>query len=66
MVTLAKGFGKEMRRAQRTRRSVMGLLALMCAAGCAMLSLIPDLDTPMELFESMDSAQAIAALGTLH
>lgn len=46
MIKVVTAFGKGMRSAQHIRRSVTGLLALMCAAGCAMLSGIPDLDTP--------------------
>ena len=47
MVNIAKSFGKEIRSAQRTRRSVTGLLVLMWVVGCGgVFTGIPDLDTP--------------------
>jgi mono/diheme cytochrome c family protein len=47
MVNITKSFGKEVQSAQRTRRSVMGLLALMWGVGCGgVFTGIPDLDTP--------------------
>ena len=47
MVNIAESFGKEIRSAQRTRRSVAGLLALMWVVGCGgVFTGIPDLDTP--------------------
>jgi hypothetical protein len=47
MVNIAKSFGKEIRSAQRTRRSITGLLALMWVVGCGgVFTGIPDLDTP--------------------
>jgi mono/diheme cytochrome c family protein len=45
MVNIAKSFGKVIRSAQRTRRSVTGLLVPIWVVGCAVLSGIPDLDT---------------------
>ena len=47
MVNIAKNFGKEIRSAQCTRRSVTGLLVLMWVVGCGgVFTGIPDLDTP--------------------
>ena len=47
MVNIAKIFGNEIRSAQRTRRSVRGLLALILVVGCGgVFTGIPDLDTP--------------------
>lgn len=47
MVNIAKSFGKEIRSAQRTRRTVTGLLALMWVVGWGgVFTGIPDLDTP--------------------
>ena len=47
MVNIVKSFEKEIRSAQRTRRSVTGLLVLMWVVGCGgVFTGIPDLDTP--------------------
>jgi mono/diheme cytochrome c family protein len=47
MVNITKSFGKEIRSAQRTRRSATGLLVLMWVVGCGgVFTGIPDLDTP--------------------
>jgi len=47
MVNIAKRFEKEVWIAQRTGRSVMGLLALMGMVGCGgVFTGIPDLDSP--------------------
>ncbi|TKS59084.1 MAG: hypothetical protein EWM73_03373 [Nitrospira sp.] len=47
MVSITKRFGKEIQSAQRTRRSVAGLLAFMWVVGCGgVFTGIPDLDTP--------------------
>jgi len=45
-VGVAKDLEKGAWSTQGTRISVTGLFALMCAAGCAMLSGVPNLDTP--------------------
>ena len=46
MVNIAKSFGTEIRSAQRTVRSVTGLLAFMWVVGCGgVFTGIPDLDT---------------------
>jgi hypothetical protein len=46
MVNTAGSFGKDMCIAPRIQRSFMGLLAMMWMVGCAVISRIPDLDTP--------------------
>lgn len=47
MVNIAKSIGKEIRIAQRTGRSVTGLLVLMWVVGCGgVFNGIPDLDSP--------------------
>jgi mono/diheme cytochrome c family protein len=46
MLNITKSFEKEIRSAQRIRRSVLGLLALMWVVGCGgVFTGIPDLDT---------------------
>jgi mono/diheme cytochrome c family protein len=46
MVNIAKSFRREIQSAQRTRRSLAGLLALMWVVGCSgVFTGIPDLET---------------------